>query len=93
MVGALELLKFDLQRNGNELGDDVYLKSLLRAAEQHLNRQGIMPVTDYDYTQVVVGTAAWMYRKRANGEAEPAYLKRMRHDLLLSQKMRGDDYA
>lgn len=93
MIGTLELLKYDLQRNGQELGDDEYLKSLLRAAEQHLNRQGILPTPDYDYVQAVVGTAAWMYRKRVTGETEPAYLKAIRHDILVSQKMRGDGGA
>lgn len=93
MAGTLELLKFDLQRSGVKLGDDEYLKSLLQAAKQHLTRQGITPVTDYDYTMAVVGTAAWMYRKRITGEAEPAYLKRMRHDILASQKMRGEENA
>ena len=34
-----------------------------------------------------------MYRKRINGESEPIYLKRMRHDLLISQKMRGEENA
>lgn len=90
---ALELLKFDLQRGGVELGDEVYLMSLLYAAEQNLTRQGIQPCGDYDYIQAVVGTAAWMYRKRINGESEPAYLRRLRLDLLSSQKMRSDDYA
>lgn len=90
---ALELLKFDLQRGGVELGDEVYLMSLLYAAEQSLTRQGIQPCGDYDYIQAVVGTAAWMYRKRINGESEPAYLRRLRLDLLSSQKMRSDDYA
>ena len=93
MIGTLELLKYDLQRNGQELGDDAYSKSLLQAAERHLNRQGILPTPDYDYVQIVVGTAAWMYRKRVTGEAEPAYLKAMRHDLLASQKMRGNGGA
>jgi hypothetical protein len=90
---ALELLKFDLQRGGVELGDEVYLMSLLYAAEQSLTRQGLQPCDDYDYIQAVVGTAAWMYRKRINGESEPAYLRRLRLDLLSSQKMRSDDYA
>lgn len=90
---ALELLKFDLQRGGVELGDEVYLLSLLYAAEQSLTRQGLQPCDDYDYIQAVVGTAAWMYRKRINGESEPAYLRRLRLDLLSSQKMRSDDYA
>lgn len=38
-----------------------------------------------DYGQTVIGTAAWIYRKRISGEAEPAYLRRLRKDLLLSR--------
>ena len=87
--GALELFKFDLQRNGVVLGDDVYLTSLLNAAQASITRQGIAETADEDYIQAVVGTAAWMYRKRVTGEAEPAYLKRLRLDLLASQKMGG----
>lgn len=89
----LALLRYDLQRIGADISDSEYLKSLLWAAEANLNREGIRAVPDYDYAQVVVGTAAWMYRKRINGEAEPAYLRRMRHDLLLSQKMGGAENA
>ena len=38
-----------------------------------------------DYGMAVVGTAAWIYRKRISGEAEPAYLRRLRLDLLLAR--------
>ncbi len=85
----LALLKFDLQRIGGELGDDEYLRGFICAAKANLSRQGIQETVADDYTYLVVGTAAWMYRKRANGEAEPCYLRRMRLDLLLSQKMGG----
>ena len=57
------------------------------------SRQDVEESGDEDYLQLVVGTAAWMYRKRINGESEPIYLKRMRHDLLISQKMRGEENA
>ena len=90
---ALEILKIDLQRLGPLPGDSTYLLSLLRAAKSNLGRQGVEESGDEDYLQLVVGTAAWMYRKRINGESEPIYLKRMRHDLLISQKMRGEENA
>ena len=89
MKNALQLLKLDLQRIGIELGDDEYLNTLLLAAKQHLSRQGIETVPDYDYTM----TAAWMYRKRITGETEPAYLRQLRHDILASQKMKGEEDA
>lgn len=88
------LLKYDLQRIGASMGDDAHLDALLKAAKANLTRQGIREEAGADdYAYLVVGTAAWMYRKRIGGEAEPAYLKRMRHDLLMSQKMRGDTDA
>lgn len=85
----LELLKIDLQRVGADLGDRDYLLGLIRAAAANLARQGIRETEDSDYLYLVVGTAAWMYRKRVNGETEPNHLRRMRHDLIFSQKAGG----
>lgn len=82
----LKLLKQDLQRTGALPGDDEYLSHLLQAAKSSLERQGIYPDLSADYDQLVIGTAAWMYRKRITGESEPMYLRRMRLDLTVSQK-------
>ena len=90
---ALDILKIDLQRLGTLPGDNTYLLSMIRAAKSNLERQGIVENDEVDYLQLVVGTAAWMYRKRINGESEPIYLKRIRHDLLISQKMRSEGNA
>lgn len=90
---ALDILKIDLQRLGTLPGDNIYLLSMIRAAKSNLERQGIVENDEEDYLQLVVGTAAWMYRKRINGESEPIYLKRIRHDLLISQKMRSEGNA
>lgn len=82
----LTLLRADLQRTGLDLpGDSDYLPFLLQAATARLERQGIRDDDSADYTQTVVGTAAWMYRKRISGEAEPEYLRRLRFDLLLAR--------
>ncbi len=81
----LSLLKQDLQRTGQLPGDPEYLPFLLRAAQANLNRQGIRDDQSMDYYQTLVGTAAWMYRKRISGEAEPAYLRQLRKDLLLAR--------
>lgn len=81
----LFLLQRDLQRTGPLPGDETYLRSLLDTAEASLSRQGIRNDDSADYAQAVVGTAAWIYRKRINGESEPAYLRRLRLDLLLSR--------
>ena len=81
----LALLKLDLQRTADLPGDAEYLPSLLETAQASLTRQGIKDDGSMDYGQTVVGTAAWIYRKRINGEAEPAYLRRRRLDLLLAR--------
>lgn len=81
----LILLKRDLQRTGPLPGDDEYLPALIETAQDSLARQGIQDDGSMDYIQTVVGTAAWIYRKRINGEAEPAYLRRLRLDLLLAR--------
>ncbi len=85
----LSLLKADLQRTGaSGVGDD-YLGFLLRAAEGRLKRQGIQDDSSEDYNQVLISTAAWLYRKRVNGEAEPEHLRRMRLDLIVSNRAGG----
>ncbi|MGI5963668.1 MAG: hypothetical protein ACOX7N_08150 [Lawsonibacter sp.] len=81
----LSLLKLDLERTGELPGDGEYLPSLIETAKSSLLRQGIQDDGSQDYGQTVVGTAAWIYRKRKNGEAEPAYLRRLRLDLLLAR--------
>ena len=81
----LALLKLDLQRTGELPGDREYLPSLLAAARANLTRQGIHDDGTQDYAQTVIGTAAWIYRKRITGEAEPAYLRQLRLDLLLDR--------
>lgn len=81
----IRLLKLDLQRMGELPGDDEYLPTLIDVAMAMLDRQGIKRDWSLDYGQTVVGTAAWIYRKRITGEAEPAYLRRLRLDLLLAR--------
>lgn len=89
----LVLLKQDLQRTGTIPGEDGYLMHLLQAAQASLERQGVRPDGTADYDQLVISTAAWLYRKRVSGEAEPQFLRRMRLDCIISQRMRGDGYA
>ena len=88
-AAMLSLLQHDLQRMGELPGDREYLPSLLAAARASLSRQGIQDDGTMDYAQAVIGTAAWIYRKRITGEAEPEYLRRFRLDLLLARG-RGD---
>lgn len=81
----LYLLQLDLQRTAPLPGDDTYLPVLLETARAMLTRQGIRDDGTMDYAQAVIGTAAWVYRKRISGDAEPAYLRRLRKDLLLAR--------
>ncbi len=85
----LVLLKADLQRTGASGVGDGYLGFLLRAAEGRLKRQGIRDDSSEDYNQVLISTAAWLYRKRVNGEVEPEHLRRMRLDLIVSNRAGG----
>lgn len=84
----LMLLRHDLQRTGCLPGEEAYLTLLLKAAKASLERQGILEEDSADWYQTVVSTAAWLYRKRINGEAEPKFLRRMRLDLIVSQQAR-----
>lgn len=86
------LLRQDLQRTGSLPGEDDYLLHLIKAARSSLARQGVREEDGEDYYQVVVSTAAWLYRKRVSGESEPQFLRRMRLDLIVSQQARrGSD--
>ena len=91
-TSMLLLLRQDLQRTGTPPlpGEDEYMTHLLRAAQASLERQGARRVDSDDWSQAVIATAAWMYRKRITGEAEPQYLRRMRLDLIVSRQAGRD---
>lgn len=89
----LLLLKQDLQRTGTISGEDGYLTQLLQASQASLERQGVRPDGTADYDQLVISTAAWLYRKRVTGESEPQFLRRMRLDCIVSQRIKGDGNA
>lgn len=88
----LMLLRQDLQRTSPAPlpGEDTYLFHLLQAARASLERQGAHSEDSDDWYQAVIATAAWMYRKRITGEAEPKYLRRMRLDLIADKRARRD---
>lgn len=87
----LSMLRADLQRTGSNAVTDEYLTFLLQAANSRLERQGIRDDESGDYEQVLVATAAWLYRKRINGGPEPDFLRQMRRDLIISQKAGGGE--
>lgn len=82
------LLRQDLQRTAELPGETEYLTQLLQAARASLERQGIYEEDSADWVQTLISTAAWIYRKRVTGEAEPKFLRRMRLDLIVSQRAR-----
>lgn len=85
----LLLLRQDLQRTASLPLEDTYLLHLLQAARASLERQGARDDGSPDWDQVVISTAAWLYRKRITGEAEPQFLRRMRLDMIVDNRARG----
>lgn len=83
------LLRQDLQRTASLPLEDTYLTQLLQAARASLERQGARDDGAPDWDQAVISTAAWLYRKRITGEAEPKFLRRMRLDLIVSNRAKG----
>lgn len=88
----LLLLRQDLQRTASLPLEDTYLTQLLQAARASLERQGARDDGAADWDQCVVSTAAWLYRKRITGEAEPQFLRRMRLDLIVSNRAKGGNH-
>lgn len=82
---AVQTLRQDLASTGAVVVDENYLQTLLSGAKSHLERQGIYDDGSDDYLLTLTGTAAWIYRKRVTGEAEPNYLKRARIELSLAR--------
>ena len=83
----LASLKADLNRTGNFPGDDDYLSDLIAGCREWLAAQGVRDDGSANYRLLIVGRAAYIYRKRVTGEAEPHYLRRMLHDWKLSHGM------
>ena len=83
---ALASLRADLNRAGSFPADNEYLSGLLAAARQWLALSGVRDDGSPLYLQILVGRAAYIYRKRVTGEAEPVYLRRMIHDFKLSER-------
>lgn len=84
----LSILKQDLQiLNDNS---DVYLTSLLSAAEHNINIEGVTDDGSITYTMIVIQYAAWLFRKRgADNTAMPRYLRISINNLLFQQKAKG----
>lgn len=88
----LSILKQDLQiLNDNS---DVYLTSLLSAAEHNINIEGVTDDGSITYTMAVIQYAAWLFRKRGADTSEtgmPRFLRYELNNLLFAQKAKGGD--
>lgn len=83
----LALLKVDLGRMGFDVNQTVYLGNLLDAAIARIEKTGVRLSADSaDHDQLVVMYAAWLYRKRVNGDAMPRMLRTAINDELCHQK-------
>lgn len=81
----LAVLKINLQLLTDS--NDIYLKELLKQAESLMAREGIINDYTNDYDMAVVDYAAFLFRKRANGEKQmPKHLRYELNNILFSQK-------
>lgn len=70
----LETLKMDLQMLTDS--NDDYLKILLKQAQAQVKREGIETNGEIEGDMVVIQYAAYLFRKRASGDAAmPRYLR------------------
>lgn len=85
----LDMTKANLQIvQGNTLQDE-YLQMLITSARQMITREGITLTDSIEDGNLVVMYAAYLYRKRADGEpVMPRMLRYALNNRLFSQKVR-----
>lgn len=85
----LEMTKSNLQIvQGNTLQDN-YLRMLITSAQEMITREGITLTNSIEDGTLVVMYAAYLYRKRADGEpVMPRMLRYALNNRLFSQKVR-----
>lgn len=85
----LEMTKSNLQIvQGNTLQDN-YLRMLITSAQEMITREGITLTNSIEDGNLVVMYAAYLYRKRADGEpVMPRMLRYALNNRLFSQKVR-----
>ena len=85
----LEMTKSNLQIvQGNTLQAD-YLRMLITSAQEMITREGITLTNSIEDGNLVVMYAAYLYRKRADGEpVMPRMLRYALNNRLFSQKVR-----
>ena len=89
-MSASELLAlFKLQIQILTDAFDTYLLTILEAAQDMMEREGIVVDTSSpECVQVILMQASYLYDKRKTGEAEPRRLRYAKNNLLFSQKIR-----
>lgn len=82
----LEVLKCDLQLMTTS--NDVFLRKLIRQAEDAIRTEGILLIeNDISCDMAVVSYAAYLFRKRASADtAMPRFLRYSLNNLLFKQK-------
>lgn len=85
----LTILKKDLQMLTSS--NDDYLRILLRQAEAQVKREGVDPGVGIEGDVVVIQYAAYLFRKRASGDAAmPRYLRLQLNNMKVSRAGKGE---
>lgn len=81
----LTILKADLQLT--TAAHDDFLKTLLKAGEAFMQREGIKQESTIEYDMAVIHYAAYLFRKRAAADTVmPRFLRWELNNLLFGQK-------
>ena len=89
MEQLLAMLKIDLGITTTAY--DTRLTQYLNSAKENIGTEGItLNQTDPEDVQLILMYAAWMWRKRDNGEAMPRMLRWTLNNRLFSEKMNAE---
>lgn len=89
MEQLLAMLKVDLGITTTAY--DTRLTQYLNSAKEMIGTEGItLNQTDPEDVQLILMYAAWMWRKRDNGEAMPRMLRWTLNNRLFSEKMNAE---
>ena len=81
----LKILKMDLQMLTDS--NDDYLEILLKQAKAQVEREGVDPNAGIEGDMVVIQYAAYLFRKRASGDAVmPRYLRLQLNNMKVRKK-------
>lgn len=87
---TLDLTKLNLEIPATNTLYDTYISSLIEAASQMIQREGIRLTDSVEDGNLIVMYAAYLYRKRANDSPQmPRMLRYALNNRLFSQKVGG----